>query len=467
MLAMLTATLVMRYGVIDLVSSVRGTTSPPAVARQRRMELAHERAMAKIAHRTGPTVGEAVAARIAARVGQPKAPKVRKDRGAFRSYLSGLWGDSWEHATTSRVRHHERKVVGDLPRQRAARAVRDAARRRVEAARAARQAVDEPEPAADADEPLIETMPPADETMPIADLDTATRARARGCCYYAGDGSTDESCASPVTTLIRLEGDPWRIEVCDEHRDRWHTAHDPDETGRYAVPVEADQSPRPGRVGALRCIWVFDSGVRCTDPAARLCRDMHGHDTYGYCTSHAHMAAASFGDEIQWHVPGVTPCTEPICPVCGQPGLDHPECVALTYGDDDDAAPTGPPPGGPTTPEPPSAAPTTAITDGGTMNVTGETLDPQAGLDFTQAVQSAMADWVARIEQSVANLTQRGVSGGPIDVLNGISDALASVVGKADEGVGYFESHLQIQDVAQADETVGGEEYLGVGAARH
>ena len=101
------------------------------------------------------------------------------------------------------------------------------------------------------------------------------------------------------------------------------------------------------------------------------------------------------------------------------------------------------------------------------MNATGETLDPQAGLDFTNAVQSAMTEWVARIEQSVANLTQKGVSGGPIDALNGISDALASVVGKADEGVGYFESHLQIQDVAQADETVGGEEYIGIGAARN
>jgi len=190
------------------------------------------------------------------------------------------------------------------------------------------------------------------------------------------------------------------MEVCDEHRDRWHTARDPDETGRYAVP------PVP------------------TD-------------------------------------------TGPICPVCGQPGMDHPECVALTYGDDDDAVPNGTPPGESTTPEPPSVAPATAITNGGTMHATGETLDPQAGLDFTRSVQSGMTEWVARIEQSVANLTQKGVSGGPIDALNGISDALASVVGKADEGVGYFESHLQIQAVARADETVGGEEYLGVGAARH
>ena len=391
LLAMLASGLVMRYGVIDLVSSVRGTTSPPAVARQRRMELAHERAMAKIAHRTGPTVGEAVAARIATRVGQPKAPKVRKDRGAFRTYLSGLWGDSWEHATTSRVRHHERKVVGDLPRQRAGRAVREAARRRLEAARAARQAVDVPEPAADAAEPATETMPPADETMPTADPDTATEARARGCCYYAGDGSTDDSCASPVTTLIRLEGDPWRMEVCDEHRDRWHTAHDPDETGRYAVP------PVP------------------TD-------------------------------------------TGPICPVCGQPGMDHPECVALTYGDDDDAALIGPPPGGSTTPGPPSAAPTPTI-KGATM---GEILNPETAKLDADTIGIEMTSLISQLDARLAELMSLGVTGAPITAYTTMIEGANIFAASASEASAAFAGHQEIYDVVHSDESFGNGQYAEI-----
>jgi len=423
-LAGLSATLVMRYGVIDLVSSVRGTTSPPAVARQRRMELAHERAMAKIAHRTGPTVGEAVAARVAARVGQPKAPKVRAGRGAFRTYLSGLWGDSWEHADESRVRHHERKEVGDLPRQRAARAVRDAARRRVEAARAARHAVDEPEPAVDADEPATEAMPTADEAAPTGELPT-----------HQCDGTCRNLNVTPNGACWNCSG---RKELVwnfgDGHGHTPCLVCNPDGTGWKRPRLDTTGTGEENRyIGLSQAVApVAVTEMDAADEELRRCGNCDG-----------------YGTNTDLDDPRVTHT----CRDCGGSGVNA------------DAVPIGPPPGESTTPELP--APATAITHGGTMTATGETLDPQAGLDFTQAVQSAMTDWVGRIEQSVANLTQRGVTGGPIDALNAISDALASVVGQADEGVSYFESHLQIQDVAQADETVGGEDYIGIGAARH
>ncbi|MQA63914.1 MAG: hypothetical protein GEU86_21165 [Actinophytocola sp.] len=113
-----------RYGVTDLVATARGTESPRYRERRQRLALQHERKMARL--QTGPTIGQAVASRIAHRIAHPKPPRDRSGQTPFRRFMGDWWEDSWNYATERRLRHHERKQTGDLPRQKAARATKDA-----------------------------------------------------------------------------------------------------------------------------------------------------------------------------------------------------------------------------------------------------------------------------------------------------------------------------------------------------
>jgi len=124
-LAMLVATAVTRYGVTDLIATVRGTESPRHRERVQRVKLAHEREMARLAQRQGPTITEAVAQRIAHRIAQPKPPKDRTGQRPARVYFGRLWEDGWNDAVDRHHRRHDRARAGDLPRQRAARRVRE------------------------------------------------------------------------------------------------------------------------------------------------------------------------------------------------------------------------------------------------------------------------------------------------------------------------------------------------------
>lgn len=113
-----------RYAATDLVATAKGTESPRYRERQQRLAQQHERKMARM--RSGPTIGQAVASRIAHRIAEPKPPRDRSGQRPLRRFLAQWWDDSWNHATKRRHRHHERRESGDLPRQRAARATKDA-----------------------------------------------------------------------------------------------------------------------------------------------------------------------------------------------------------------------------------------------------------------------------------------------------------------------------------------------------
>lgn len=112
------------YAATDLVATVKGTESPRYRERQQRLAQQHERKMARM--RSGPTIGQAVAGRIANRIAEPRPPRDRSGQRPFRRFLAQWWDDSWNHATVRRHRHHERKAEGELPRQHAARATKDA-----------------------------------------------------------------------------------------------------------------------------------------------------------------------------------------------------------------------------------------------------------------------------------------------------------------------------------------------------
>ena len=99
------------------------------------------------------------------------------------------------------------------------------------------------------------------------------------------------------------------------------------------------------------------------------------------------------------------------------------------------------------------------------LNLSGETIDPQALLSFAQSIGSVATDLTAQIESSIANLTARGVSGAPIEHLQAMFDAAQVLSTCAQSTAGHAANHLNIQDVAHSDATVGGEQYLGIGAA--
>jgi hypothetical protein len=111
-----------RYAGTELMATARGTEPPRIRERRERAARAHERAMAKRASRTGPSVGEALAKRIADRIANPRGPK---PPGPARQAMGEWWADSWNYATDRRRRRHERHEAGNLGRQRAARMFRN------------------------------------------------------------------------------------------------------------------------------------------------------------------------------------------------------------------------------------------------------------------------------------------------------------------------------------------------------
>lgn len=111
-----------RYAGTELMATARGTDPPRVRERREREARAHERAMSKRAQRTGPSIGEALASRIADRISNPRGAK---EPGPARQAMGEWWGDSWGYATDRRRRRHERHATGNLRRQRAARAFRN------------------------------------------------------------------------------------------------------------------------------------------------------------------------------------------------------------------------------------------------------------------------------------------------------------------------------------------------------
>lgn len=117
----------------------------------------------------------------------------------------------------------------------------------------------------------------------------------------------------------------------------------------------------------------------------------------------------------------------------------------------------------------PGSAQTRGVRPGGSpavASLNGETVDPESLGGFASGMQHVAASMQASIEASIANLTDLGVSGGPIDDLVAMADAAAVLAGRSQSTAAHAASHRDIQGVAQSDPTVGGENYLGIGAGR-
>jgi hypothetical protein len=86
----------------------------------------------------------------------------------------------------------------------------------------------------------------------------------------------------------------------------------------------------------------------------------------------------------------------------------------------------------------------------------GETLDPAAALAFVTAMADVGKKIQIEIEQSVATLTERGVAGEPVDLLNRMREAAQTFVADSESAKVHFQRHLATQDSLLSDNTLAG-----------
>jgi hypothetical protein len=86
----------------------------------------------------------------------------------------------------------------------------------------------------------------------------------------------------------------------------------------------------------------------------------------------------------------------------------------------------------------------------------GETLDPAAGLTFVRSVRESTEQIMIQIELSETTLTDRGVTGEPVELLAQMREAFSTAVASCAAAAAHFERHLNIQDQVLADPTLAG-----------
>ncbi|MGH3979914.1 MAG: hypothetical protein ACRDRZ_13095, partial [Pseudonocardiaceae bacterium] len=128
-LFMLATFLTLRYGVTDVIATAKGIESPRQAARRTR--------------------------------GRPPRQR-RTGRASASRFFGELWDDSWDDAAERRRHHHQRAKAGQLPRQRAYRATRQALTRQRQTA------TDKPDKAPPQPQRLRPVGPPGDADEPVA-----------------------------------------------------------------------------------------------------------------------------------------------------------------------------------------------------------------------------------------------------------------------------------------------------------
>ena len=397
----------MRYGVTDLISTARGTESPRQRDRAQRARQRHERQMARATNgHSGLTIGDAIAARIAARVEHPKEPRARGPAGRF---FAAWWADAWNDAAHRRADRHRRARAGELPRQRAWRAARDRLRQRF-------TPTPDPEPVhAAADGPSESAGPNSGPS--------ATSGPSSSRFAESAEPVDDEPPSTVRATAERTD----RPDVVDVAITSAATAE--------AIDAEVVDSPPPGSGRVPQTGSNNRTDGRLSDWYARV-----DGDTCETCGG-----SGSEVDRNGQHIDACGPCRG-FGKVQPGPQASVGQLAPPTEISD-------------TTPE--GASTMTSPTD---TSVIGETIDPQAALSFAQGTASVAAALVAQIEQSIANLTSRGVSGPPIEQLQQMQESALAMASAATTAAGFFENHVNIQDVALSDDTLGGGQYVGIGS---
>lgn len=445
-LAGLLAFAIVRYGLTDLVATVKGAESPRIAERRQRAAQAHERKMARLAQRTGPTVGEAVAQRIANRIANPRG---ERQPGPARQAMAQWWADTWGYAAERRSQRHERAAAGQLRRQRLARAARqrwnrrrhrggDPARRPGWSWRVEREGQGprpdsshgpdqqpRPQPGPSdttPDQPPHhrpeQEEPVADRPAPDAPHEPSGPDRDPGHGPTAGPGRPAAGGPQPGESPT---GQAHRREQQRPRDDLGFDGDHPDVSGR-----RRNQSAGDGR---RKRIWADAEVV---------------------------------GDDARPADPPVTPEVEP--------GPDYATGHVVIEGQVEPrlALPPAPEPAGPapaqhdqhdTDPHLASVHPIRKdqpMTTAEHTMASGETLSPADGLAFVNSVKANQEAVFQNVELSVTTLESRRVSGEPISLLTEIQESLQMVVSKCERAAEVFERHINTQDTVLGDDTIAG-----------
>lgn len=457
-LAMLVATAVTRYGVTDLVATVKGTESPRHRERAQRAQLAHEREMTRLRNRHGPTIGEAVAGRIAHRIAEPKPPRDRSGQRPARAYFGRLWEDSWNDAVHRHDRRHERAQAGDLPRQRAARKAQEAVRLRWQRYQSRRdQHAGEGQGAAawTAERTDPGAAPSRDDTagppapQDVVDAEVVDDEPQHDPRCRDGLIGGRIGCPDCIEVLRRdgHEGTDQQLEamLIDRHDGYTDEPGDEDDSGIERSPDAARWAGGPA---------VEHDRYLVTDDRGTIRRDWTS--TRAEAEEIAARARARRAE---------------LWPDGNAPGELTIERLLGSDPEPDDEDPDPPP-------TPAAAAPLatvhpiahnegdiTTMTAPSSQNLaSGETVDPESAKAFSDGIGHVANQLYAELETSEANLTELGVTGGPIERLASMKEAAETLVTASAEASEYFSGHADIAEVAQSDETVGGGRYIGIGS---
>ncbi|MEV1295375.1 hypothetical protein [Pseudonocardia sp. NPDC049635] len=94
---------------------------------------------------------------------------------------------------------------------------------------------------------------------------------------------------------------------------------------------------------------------------------------------------------------------------------------------------------------------------GANPNLTsGETLDPGSAHHFCEQMQNVGGRLLTEIEQSVSSLSQAGVTGEPIRLLEQMRENASLFANSAGEAKTHFARHLNTQDQVLSDDTLAG-----------
>ncbi|MBO0847828.1 MAG: hypothetical protein J2P20_00070 [Pseudonocardia sp.] len=397
----------------------------------------HQKYMERMRRRGGtPTLAEAISIRLAQRIATSGA-----DHGIGRFFLE-WWSDSWAYATERRRNRHARARAGELRRQKVARAL---GRLLGKGAKASGRATW--------------------KGAKAAGRSARTGAKAAGQRVRGRRGTAEGERQDDQTDKSDDPGDP-------EPVDNPEPAATDSRTDSQADPAGADTEPEPVQEqGDPEPVWA--------DAEAEVIR------SDGQPSGSEPVDAEVVDDDQHTTTKPVGDVPTATCVGCGAPfPIDgrtlHCSCTGChqtfpTF-DHYDAhrCPCGQHPGsGPQTPDPasgqhnhpagrqlPAAAnqrKEIAVSAPTTHNVTsGETVDPGAAKAFVGGVRGVADGLQREIEQSIASLRQRGVSGEPVAHLERMLEAATVLSGNSRAAETHFDRHINTQDQVLSDPTVAG-----------
>jgi hypothetical protein len=390
-----------RYGVLEVISHAKGTES-----------ARHQERMARMANGR-MSIPEAIAARIADRIANPKPPATPGPPGepgsqALRNFVKGWWSDSWNAAAYRRAqaaRNRQRRHDGQPPLTNGW----------------APPTAGGPRPGASGPRP--------GGTETIYDP-PGTR---------GWGGGPRPGTVPPETPAEKTDEIPTvRDEPAANGPDPASTT--PPSSGGYTPPSSGGYTPPP------------TGGYVPPSTGGYGSRPSSG---YGYTGDDSSSSGAQYveTDDTAAPIQGTLTRMDQGMGQPGRPALTAPPRAL-------EAAPH-------TSSDPASTSTEGTMPEMGSPVAAGDIYDPASALNDARGMAAIAAHLVDYFDTRIAELQGRKVSGAPLQRYIEKRDAASSMLSSANTAAQYFANHVEIANTLQSDSTLGDQHYVGLpGAAR-